>query len=79
MDINELKNIITTCVNDIYFIYNNKKCGVTSQVEDYMPVYEMWYGKKIKQYHSIDKLLKDPFFDGKSLTNILKCIEIFIA
>ena len=79
MSIEKLKNLILSCVNDVYFVFNGKKCGVSSQVDDYVPTYECWYGDKIKEYSNVDDLLNDLFFDGRSITDIIQDLEISIS
>lgn len=78
MNIEKLKAIISNCVNDIVFTFNDEKCGITSQVSNYIPIYECWYGNNVKEFTDVDKLISDTFFEGKSLKEIINQIEITI-
>ena len=79
MSIEQLKDLILSCVNDVYFIFNGRECGVSSQVNNYVPVYECWYGDKIKEYSNVDDLLGDLFFDGRSIVDIIQDLEVSIS
>lgn len=79
MTVEKLKEIILSCVNDVYFVFNNKKCGISSQVNNYVPIYESWYGNEMKEYSNVDDLLNDLFFDGKRITDIIQDLEISIS
>ena len=79
MSIEKLKDLILPCVNDVYFVFNGKNCGVSSQVNDYIPIYECWYGDTIKEYSNVDDLINDLFFDGKSIADIIQDLEISIS
>ena len=72
----ELKQIIADCCNDIVFSYNNMPSGVTSKVRDYVPTFQAWHGEEVKEYGSIDDVMNDPFYSGKSLNNIAEKIDI---
>lgn len=77
MNLNELRKIIADDYNDIEFLYNEKPCGISSEVFNYIPTFQMWYGNKIKEYKSVDDLILDNFFDGKSLLRIINKIKFY--
>jgi hypothetical protein len=67
----DLIKIVSGCINDIVFEYNGKPCGVTSEVENYVPTFQMWCGKDMKEYRDVQELINDKFFDSKSLSELL--------
>ena len=67
---NDLKNIIHSCTCEIIFNYNQKRSGITAEVEDSFPTYQVWHGNDTKEYTDIDVLMNDPFFSGKSLNDL---------
>ena len=71
MNLKDLKNIISSCLNDLVFEYNGKQCGVTSEVYDYIPTFQAWCGDSIKEYSNVEDVLNDKFYDGKSLTELV--------
>lgn len=79
MSIEALKQTMELYINDVLFDFNGKKCGITSQVKDYIPTFQCWCGKKAKEYADVDSLLNDDFFDGKKLTDIISEVEISVA
>jgi hypothetical protein len=79
MKIADLKDIISQCVNDVLFSYNGKDSGITSEVHDYTPTFHMWYGEKIKDFHGVDELVNDKFFDGKSISDLVTEIDFSFA
>jgi hypothetical protein len=75
MSINELRQILSDDYSDVSFVYKGKNCGITSEVHDYVPKYEAWFGEHIKEYDNVDKLLIDNFYDGKSLIELASIVE----
>lgn len=75
MSADELRDEIAVQWNDVEFIYNGKRSGVTSEVHDYIPTFAMWYGEKEKIYSDIDEVMSDKFFDGKSLSEIAEIVR----
>ena len=73
----ELIGIIQDCSNDVTFEYNGKRAGITSEVYEYKAVYQVWYGMDTKEYISIEKLMNDPFYGGKSLNELVDIVEFF--
>lgn len=75
MSLDKLHEIMET--NDIYFEYHNQKCGVETEVRDYVPTYDLWYGDiATKKYNDFDEMVHDKIFDGRSLSEILGEIQI---
>lgn len=79
MSIDTLKRTVTSCTNDIFFEFNGKKCGITSQVKDYIPIFQCWCGESVKEYKEIEDLINDNFFDGNKLIDIISEIDIYVA
>ena len=75
MSADEIRHELVYEWNDVEFIYNGKRSGVTSEVHDYIPTFTMWYGNKEKEYSDIDEVMSDKFFDGKSLAEIAEIAE----
>lgn len=61
---------IVTCFG---FYYNELCCGVDPFSENH---YDVWYGEKFAEMHSLDEVLNTKFFDGKTLQEIFPYIEI---
>jgi len=70
-----LKRIIVECCNDVVFSYNGKPSGVTSEVYNSVPVFQVWHGSETKDYTDVDMLIKDKFFSGKSLMDLVGFVE----
>ena len=75
----ELKQVIRECCNDVLFTYNRKSSGITSEVREYAPTFQVWHGSDIKEYSDVDELMKDKFFSGKSITDLLEEVEFTFA
>jgi len=73
---NQLKQIISDCWNEVVFTYNGKQSGVTSEVENSIPTFQVWHGQKIKYYSDVDELMEDKFYSGKPLNELVGEIEI---
>lgn len=73
---NQLKQIISNCWNEVVFTYNGKPSGVTSEVENSIPTFQVWHGEDIKYYSDVDELMEDKFYSGKSLNELVGEIEI---
>lgn len=78
MSKNELTRIIADCCNDVCFEYAGKKSGVTSEVYDSIPVYQAWHGEEIKEYSSIDGVMRDKFYSGKSMIDLIDIVRFDI-
>ena len=49
-----------------------KACGVDPFSAKH---FDMWYGDKFMEAHSIDEVMQTPFFDGKALGDIVDPLE----
>ena len=79
MSKNELKNIISDCCNDVLFDYNGKKSGITSEVKDSVPTFQVWHGTEVKEYSNIDDVMDDKFYSGKSINDLVGNVEFTFA
>lgn len=79
MNKDKLRNIILECCNDVLFVYNGKKSGITSEVHDSIPVFQVWHGSNIKEYSDVDTLMSDKFFGGKSVNDLLDAVTFTFA
>ena len=75
----KLKNIILECCNDVLFVYNGKNSGVTSEVQDSIPTFQVWHGSDVKEYSDVDTLMSDKFFGGKSIDDLLNTVNFTFA
>lgn len=76
MTANELKNSINSLCTHVLFEYKGESCGVDPFNAKH---FDMWYGAKNMEAHSIEEVMKSPFFDGQALEDIvdqLKNIEL---
>lgn len=76
MMVKELKDRIGSLYTHVLFDYKGKECGVDPFNAKH---FDMWYGDKFMEAHSIEEVMKSPFFDGKALEDIagqLKNIEL---
>ncbi|EET60412.1 hypothetical protein BRYFOR_07608 [Marvinbryantia formatexigens DSM 14469] len=70
MSASELREIISECCSDQVFSYNGKPSGITAEVNNYIPVFHVWHGDKLKDFDDVDILMSEPFFSGKSLNEL---------
>ena len=77
--INEIRETLLQCFNDLYFNYNGKKCGVSPKVYNSTLSYQVWYGDSIKTFSNITDVLNNPFYDGKSLKDIVGDIDYYFT
>lgn len=75
----EIEQIISECCNDLVFIYNGKKSGITSEVKSSVPTFQAWHGSKVKEYSNIDNVMNDKFYSGKSITDLAGKITFSFA
>ena len=67
MTIQELKVHLTNLVGHVTFIYNGFSCGIDPLAKD---LFEVWCGDDAFSVSSVDEVLNDELFDGRSLTDI---------
>ena len=70
-----MKQILLDCCNDVVFVYNGKKSGITAEVKDYIPTYYVWHGSLEKDYSNVDDLMSDKFFSGKSIDDLIDIVK----
>lgn len=75
MTIEKLKENIVGCANEMSFEYNGKRCGLDQKVRDSVPTYEIWCGETLKTHIDFDELIRDKFFDGKAIVDLLNVVE----
>lgn len=71
MTVDILRDTIKNCVNDVIFTHNGKQSGITSTVRDFKPTFQAWHGDKTKEYIDVNDVLKDKFYSGNSLLDLL--------
>ena len=74
-----LKDIIARCMDDVYFSYNGKSAGISTEIADYIPTFTLWYGDDTIDLESVNDVMTCRFFDGKSLIELLDIVKIEIA
>lgn len=72
MTAKDLKDRINSICTHVLFDYNGKECGVDPFNEKH---FDMWCGDDFMEAHSIDEVMKTPFFEGKALENIIDQLE----
>lgn len=75
MTIADLRRNIVECANEMHFEHHGKKCGLDQEIHDSVPVYEIWCGENLKKHSDFDELIRDKFFDGESIINLLGIVE----
>ncbi len=73
MKLNELKDLILSLTQDVTFEYDGIYACINPWNQNKL---EVGYGDKVKTYSNIDDLLKDKFYNGKSLEEILDELDI---
>jgi hypothetical protein len=67
MTILELKNHLTNLIGHVTFEYNGYSCGIDPLS---LNKFDMWYGNDAVTVNSIEKVMNEPLFNGKSLKDI---------
>lgn len=75
MTISELTKVISDCCNDVTFVLNGKTSGITSEVRDSIPTFQVWYGDQTKEYNDVQSLMSDNFFGGRSLKQLASSVK----
>lgn len=73
MTVKKIKSRISEIVSHFTFEFNGKSCGVDPLSKN---KFDMWCGDNTLTVNSIDDVMNCPFFDGKSLSEICRDIEI---
>ena len=79
MKMADIRKAIIEDGNDVYFDYKQRKCGIEPTVVNGVFTFDVWYGQRSKTYSSFDLLIRDPLFDGKTFSQILPVVEIYLA
>ena len=79
MTYKKLKTIISECCNDVIFNYNGLQSGIASEVRDGKPVFYAWHGESTKEYTSVDALMTDKFFSGRSALELIYLVDFTFA
>ena len=72
MTAKDLRDRINSMCTHILFDYNGEECGVDPFNAKH---FDMWYGDTFMEAHSIDEVMKTPFFGGKALEDIVNQLE----
>ena len=72
MTVKDLRDRINSICTHVLFDYNGKECGVDPFNEK---LFDMWCGDDFMEAHSIDEVMKVPFFEGKALEDIAGQLE----
>ena len=72
MTAKDLRDRINSICTHVLFDYKGKECGVDPFNEN---SFDMWYGDTFMEAHSIDEVMKTPFFGGKALEDIVDQLE----
>ena len=67
MTILELKNYLTNLIGHVTFEYNGYSCGIDPLS---LNKFDIWYGNDAVTVNSIEKVMNEPLFNGKSMKDI---------
>ena len=56
MKLDDLKQCLTDCCNDISFPVDGLPSGVWPEVADYIPTYHVWYGDEMRDFATVDEV-----------------------
>lgn len=73
MKASELKDLILSLTQDVTFQYAGKYACINPWNPSKI---EVGYGDKVKTYSNIDDVMKDKFYNGKSLEEISEELNI---
>lgn len=73
MKAKDLKNLILSLTQDVVFEYDGTIACINPWNESRI---EVGYDDKVKTYNNIDDVMNDPFYRGKSLTEIAETLNI---
>lgn len=72
MTAKDLRDRIDSICTHVLFDYNGKECGVDPLNEKH---FDMWCGDDFMEAHSIDEVMRAPFFEGNPLEEIVDQLE----
>lgn len=72
MTVKGLRDRIESLCTHVLFDYDGKECGIDPLDAGH---FDMWYGDKFMEAHSIDEVMQTPFFNGKALEDIVDQLE----
>lgn len=72
MNNDTLKKKIDSLSSHILFNYKEMSCGIDPLNRNHI---DMWYGNNSITVKSIDRVMSEPFFDGKCLNDIASEIQ----
>lgn len=75
----DIREALDNCCEDVYFTYNGKMSGVTATINDSVPLYQAWHGEEVKYYPTVDAVMEDKFYGGKSILDLIGMIDIGIG
>lgn len=76
MTIKRLKEGVRDNLDDLEFDYNGKHGWVTEDIHDYIVTFQAWWEEVCHEYSTVDELFEAKVFDGKSLIELNKIVEI---
>ena len=75
---NEIYEAIAGCCNELIFTYNGKPSGVTSEVHDSKPTFQVWHGEDVKYYTDANEVMTDRFYSGRSIEELIGKVDFQI-
>ena len=76
-----IRNRIAEICSAVTWEYKGKPCGVdpcgipikkvTENTYEMRYSFDMWYGDKNADFSSVDEVMNEPFFDGKTIEEII--------
>lgn len=79
MKLDELRQCLLDCCNDITFPVDGVASGIAPEVANFVPTYHVWYGNNVQDFHTADEVLNTPFFGGKALKDIVGTLDVFVS
>ena len=64
-----IKQNVDNMVGAVTWEYKEKKCGIDPISNDKQ--YDVWCGDTITAFSSVDEVMNAPFFDGKTISEII--------
>lgn len=76
MTAKDIKDTILEFTNDVIFYYGDESACIVPICKNSIDSFRVGWRDNVKTYDSIESLMSDPFFDGKSLNEIAGEIEL---